>query len=262
MRLLLCLIFLITFLTNSCSSSISTHSQTTPSNPLLDNNSEAKVSKPNVLLIHGILMNPLEMRYLGSQLEKTGFNVHYIYYQSVLKSPAENAAIIHEKIKQLNLPNLHLVGHSLGGVLLMHLFDQINAEKDDLPEGRVVMLGSPVKGSWIAKKVSEWPIVSPLLAKSMPNALSGTDIPDWKTDRDWGMIAGVKGQGLGLLTGGMPSTSDGTVLLEETFHSKQKEHIQVNKSHTALLFSKEVAALTSQFLNTGSFKVINTNDQN
>ena len=219
-----------------------------------DQNSETKSLKPNVLLIHGILMNPLEMRYLGSQLEKSGFKVHYIYYQSVLKSPAENAAIIQEKIKQLNLPNLHLVGHSLGGVLLMHLFDQIGPNESDLPEGRVEMLGSPVNGSWIAKKVSEWPIVSPLLAKSMPNALSGTDIPVWKTDRDWGMIAGIKGQGLGLLTGGMPSTSDGTVLLEETFHPKQKEHIEVNKSHTALLFSKQVADLTSHFLNTGSFK--------
>lgn len=212
--------------------------------------------KPNVLLIHGILMNPLEMRYLGSQLEKSGFNVHYVYYQSVLKSPAENAAIIHDKIRQLNLSNLHLVGHSLGGVLLMHLFDQVdvaNNKNSDLPEGRVVMLGSPVTGSWIAQKVSGWPIVSPILAKSMPNALSGVDIPDWNTDRDWGMIAGTKGQGLGLFTGGMPSISDGTVLLEETFHTKQKEHIQVNKSHTALLFSKEVASLTSHFLNSGKF---------
>ena len=199
-------------------------------------------------------MNPLEMRYLGSQLEKSGFNVHYVYYQSVLKSPAENAAIIQKKIIQLNLSNLHLVGHSLGGVLLMHLFDQIDPKESDLPEGRVVMLGSPVKGSWIAKKFSEWPIVSPLIAKSMPNALSGLDIPEWNTDRDWGMIAGTKGQGLGLITGGMPSVSDGTVLLEETIHPKQKEHIQVEKSHTALLFSKKVADLTSRFLNTGSFR--------
>ena len=210
--------------------------------------------KPNVLLIHGILMNPLEKRYLGSQLEKSGFNVHYVYYQSVLKSPAENAAIIQKKIIQLNLSNLHLVGHSLGGVLLMHLFDQIDPKESDLPEGRVVMLGSPVKGSWIAKKFSEWPIVSPLIAKSMPNALSGLDIPEWNTDRDWGMIAGTKGQGLGLITGGMPSVSDGTVLLEETIHPKQKEHIQVEKSHTALLFSKKAADLTSRFLNTGSFR--------
>lgn len=232
-------------MTSSCSSSITTQSI---------QNSETKQLKPNVLLIHGILMNPLEMRYLGSQLEKLGFNVHYVYYQSVLKSPAENAKIIQDKIKQLDLPDLHLVGHSLGGVLLMHLFDQIDVEETDLPKGRVVMLGSPVKGSWIAKKVSDWPIVSPLIAKSMPNALSGVDIPEWDTNRDWGMIAGVKGQGLGLLTGGMPSVSDGTVLLDETFHPKQKEHIQVDKSHTALLFSKEVADLTGQFLNTGQFK--------
>lgn len=242
--------------TSSCSTSISASSQTTSSS---NQKSDNKPLKPNVLLIHGILMNPLEMRYLGSQLEKSGFNVHYVYYQSVLKSPAENAGIIQDKIKQLNLPDLHLVGHSLGGVLLMHLFDQLDSKGDTsnkyvLPEGKVVMLGSPVRGSWIAKKVSDWPIVSPFLAKSMPNALSGVDIPEWNTDRDWGMVAGVKGQGLGLLTGGMPSTSDGTVLLEETFHPKQKEHVQVKKSHTALLFSKEVADLTSQFLNTGSFK--------
>ncbi|MGK0269401.1 MAG: pimeloyl-ACP methyl ester carboxylesterase [Cocleimonas sp.] len=260
MRRLHCWIFLIVFLTSSCSNSITAHSQISAqsqSNPeeiMSEQQNENESLKSNVLLIHGILMNPLEMRYLGSQLEKSGFNVHYVYYQSVLKSPAENAAIIQEKIKNLKLPNLHLIGHSLGGVLLMHLFDQIDTKKDDLPEGRVVMLGSPVRGSWIAQKVSDWPIVSPLIAKSMPNALSGTDIPDWNTDRDWGMVAGIKGQGLGLLTGGMPSTSDGTVLLEETFHPKQKEHIQVDKSHTALLFSKEVADLTSQFLNTGSFK--------
>lgn len=198
-------------------------------------------------------MNPLEMRYLGSQLEKHGFNVHYVYYQSVLKSPAENTKIIQAKIKRLKLPNLHLIGHSLGGILLMHLFAQID---DDaiLPKGRVVMLGVPVRGSWVAQKCSEWPIVSPILSKSMPNALSGVDIPDWNTYRDWGMIAGIKGKGLGLLTGGMPSISDGTVLLKETYHPKQTAHIQVKKSHTALLFSKEVAELTRHFLNFGTFK--------
>ena len=29
--------------------------------------------KKNVMLIHGVLMNPIEMRYLGNQLEKSGF---------------------------------------------------------------------------------------------------------------------------------------------------------------------------------------------
>ncbi len=194
-------------------------------------------------------MNPLEMRYLGKQLESLGFTVHYVYYQSVLKTPEQNAKIIHEKIKKMNLPDLHLVGHSLGGVVIMHLFDQA----DDLPEGRVVMLGSPVNGSWVAQKIQDWPVISPLLAKSMPSALSGIDIPEWRTPRDWGMIAGTKNQGLGMLTGRFPGESDGTVLVEETYHPKQKSHILVDKSHTALLFSKEVAELTANFLKNAEF---------
>ena len=206
-------------------------------------------NKKNILLIHGILMNPLEMKFLGWQLEKSGFIVHYLYYQSVLKSPAENARIIHKKIHELNLPDLHIVGHSLGGVIIMHLFNQF----DDIPEGRVVMLGSPVNGSWIAQKVQNWPVVSPILSRNMDNALSGEDVPEWNTKRDWGMIAGTRNQGLGIFTGGLPEKSDGTVLVKETTHPKQKEHKTVDISHTRLLFSKRVAKLTSHFLNTGKF---------
>jgi pimeloyl-ACP methyl ester carboxylesterase len=206
--------------------------------------------KPNVLLIHGILMNTLEMRYLGNQLNKSGFKVHYMYYQSVLKTPAQNAKTIHAKIKKLKLQDLHIVAHSLGGIITMHLLDQF----DDIPEGRVVMLGSPVTGSWIAQKFQGWPVVSNILANSMTNALSGEGIPEWKNQREWGMIAGTYNQGLGLLVGGLPSGGDGTVLVEETRHPKQQEHICVNKSHTALLFSREVAELTSTFLKTGKFR--------
>lgn len=205
--------------------------------------------KSNVLLIHGVLMNPVEMRFLGGQLEKSGFNVHYVFYQSVLKTSAQNAQAIYKKIQKLNLPDLHIVAHSLGGIITMHLLDQFN----DLPKGRVVMLGSPVNGSWIAQKVQGWPVVSPILARSMPSALSGENIPKWGNGRDWGMIAGTKNSGLGVLTGGLPDKGDGTVLVEETKHADQKEFVEVNHSHTGLLFSKKVAELTSRFLQKGSF---------
>lgn len=205
--------------------------------------------KPNVLLIHGILMNPLEMRLLGRRLAKTGFKVHYVFYQSVLKTAAQNAQAIHQKIQKLDLPDLHIVAHSLGGIITMHLFDQF----DHIAPGRVVMLGAPVNGSWVAQKVQDWPIVSPLLARSMPGALSGDDIPDWKTTREWGMIAGTRNQGLGFLAGGLPKESDGTVLVEETIHPQQTAHISVHTSHTGMLFSKEVATLCGRFLNTGTF---------
>jgi pimeloyl-ACP methyl ester carboxylesterase len=229
-------------LVNSCSSLKTTTITTT--------NNQIVTTKKNVLLIHGILMNPLEMKYLGKQLDNAGFKVHYVYYHSVLKTPAQNAQSIHKKIKQLNLPDLHIVAHSLGGMITMHLFDQF----DDIPKGKVVMLGAPVNGSWIAQQIQDWPVISPLLARSMPSALSGENIPDWKNKRDWGMIAGTKNQGLGLLTGGLPNEGDGTVMLEETHHSKQTAHTTVKRSHTGLLFSKEVATLTANFLKTGKFQ--------
>ena len=37
-------------------------------------------------------MNPFEMRYLGKQLEKSGFKVHYVFYQSVLKTVGTKCA--------------------------------------------------------------------------------------------------------------------------------------------------------------------------
>lgn len=205
--------------------------------------------KPNVLLIHGILMNPLEMRFLGGQLAKSGFQVHYVYYQSVLKTPIENAQTVYKKINKLNLPNLHIVAHSLGGIIAIHLFNQFQ----DIPDGKVVMLGSPVKGSWFAQKIQNWPVISPLVNRSMPGGLSGKDLPAWDINRDWGMIAGTRNQGLGLIAGGLPKEGDGTVMLEETFHYKQKAHISVKTSHTGLLFSTKVAKLTSHFLKTGDF---------
>jgi hypothetical protein len=87
----------------------------------------------------------------------------------------------------------------------------------------------------------------------MPNALSGEDVPTWKTHRDWGMISGTRNQGLGMITGGLPDEGDGTVLLKETLHPKQKAQISVNTSHTGLLFSTKVANLISKFLKKGSF---------
>ena len=207
-------------------------------------------NKQNVLLMHGILMNPLELRFLGGQLEKFNFNVHYIFYQSVLKTPEENATEIYKKIIKLNLPDLQIVAHSLGGVITMHLLHQFN---DTLPMGRVVMLGTPVNGSWIAQKIHKWPVISPFLAKSMPSALSGENIPKWDCKRDWGMIAGTKNQGWGFVTGGLPGVSDGTVLLEETKHDKQSAHITIDTSHTGLVFSKESAKLAGKFLLCGKF---------
>ena len=120
-------------------------------------------------------MNALEMFYLKYQLKKAGFIVHNISYQSVLKTPAKNAVILHQKILKLNLDKLHIVAHSLGGIVAAHLL----AKFDDIPQGNIVMLGVPINGSWFAQKLGYFPIINKILMNSMRSGLSGKEIPKW-----------------------------------------------------------------------------------
>jgi len=210
---------------------------------------KATTKTPHVLIIHGVLMNAFEMFYLAAQLRKQGFIVHTISYQSILKTPANNASILHKKILKLKVDELHIVAHSLGGIVTSHLL----AKFTDIPKGNIVMLGTPITGSWFAKKLQHWPIINKILANSMKRGLSGKDIPEWQSTRHWGMIAGQKNFGLATIIGGLPKQGDGTVMLEETFHKNINARITLPISHTGLLFSKEAAEYVACFLKNNSF---------
>jgi len=209
------------------------------------------MTKPDVLLLHGILMNALEMLYLKKQLENQGFTVHSLSYESVQHTIAENTQRLYQKINSLHCSELHIVAHSLGGIMTMHLLERY----PDLPVARVVMLGTPINGSYAAKKINQWKLVGQLLTNSMANGLSGDHEFSGPSRCDVGMIAGsIKSPiGLGLLLGKLPEENDGTVLLSETKHPSLSQHLVVNKSHTGLVFSPMVGKLVANFLRTGRF---------
>ncbi|PWQ93679.1 hypothetical protein DKT75_18880 [Leucothrix arctica] len=195
-------------------------------------------------------MNSVEMLYLNHQLSKANFTVHSLSYPSAKHDIAHNTQLLKQKLLALNLDSTYIVAHSLGGIMSMHLL-----ALDGLPKiERIVLLGSPLNGSYIADKFMTWPLVNRLLKNSMGNGLDGNfTMPSMPYEI--GMIAGVSDSlGVGTLVGGLPEESDGTVLLSETQHEILKEHIVVDKNHTGLLFSKDVADLTVSFLNTGSFQ--------
>lgn len=194
-------------------------------------------------------MNTVEMLYLERQLSHQGFTVHSMHYASVRQNIAENTRQLHQKIQALKLSNLHIVAHSLGGIIAMRLLQQF----PDLPPGRVVMLGTPLNGSYIAKRLMNWPLVNRLLENSMADGLDGQSALPHSVNREIGMIAGNSRAGLGILVGGLPEDSDGTVLLSETQHPMLKEHITLDISHTGMVFSQKIAHLVGNFLNTGRF---------
>lgn len=208
-----------------------------------DNNRET------VILVHGIWMTGLEMGWLGRRLAGQRFDLHYFRYRSLHMSPAENASKLKQMIIDMGLTRLHLVGHSLGGIVLMHLFDQY----PDIPQGRVVLLGSPVLGSGVARVMARKTWYRPFLGSSIHKGLLG-DAPMWRGDRDLGVIAGTRGMGMGRVVGGIDGVSDGTVAVAETRLAGATDFCTLKVSHTGMLFSAKVADETGFFLRHGQFQ--------
>ena len=61
------------------------------------------------------------MRVMGKMLQSAGLNTHLVSYDFLRSSPAENAAKLHAEIAALNVKTIHLVGHSLGGIVILHI---------------------------------------------------------------------------------------------------------------------------------------------
>ncbi|MEJ1296848.1 MAG: alpha/beta hydrolase [Candidatus Sedimenticola sp. (ex Thyasira tokunagai)] len=204
--------------------------------------------REHVVLIHGIWMTGLMMRRLGGRLSAAGYSVHYFNYHSVNATPIVNARKLARFIRGVGAQRLHLVAHSLGGVVLLHLYHHFH----DLPPGRVVLLGSPVRGSGVAKKMSERPWMAPILGRSVDCGLLG-GVPAWKGERELGSIVGTHNIGIGRLIGGLGDSGDGTVAVAETELAGAADTTQVEVGHTAMLFSPTVAAEVISFLNKGHF---------
>lgn len=132
----------------------------------------------------------------------------------------------------------------------MHLFDLYK----DIPEGKFITLGSPVLGSAVARRVARLPALNRLVGNSLAQGLSGHDMPI-PPAREWGMIAGNKPLGTGLLLGGLSTPHDGLVAVDETRHPSLNGHIVLPVTHNGLLFSKQVLAEISLFLAHSHFSI-------
>jgi pimeloyl-ACP methyl ester carboxylesterase len=202
-----------------------------------------------VVLIHGLWMIWPEMLWLKRNLRRCGFECHQFFYRSLARTPQTNAQRLNHYLKAIDADIIHLVAHSLGGIVVLHLFEQEPMQKP----GRVVMMATPLEGSEIARKLHHLVITRPLLGRSVVRGLLG-DRPRWKETRELGMIAGMRGVGLGnLLFGGLEAPSDGTVAVRETRSPEVNVHLCVPYSHAGMLWSSLVAEAVCRFLKSGDF---------
>lgn len=204
--------------------------------------------KEAVVLVHGIWLNGAEMWRLKQRLKQAGYDCYQFKYPSLKKSPEENAESLNDFVKSINSRVVHFVCHSLGGLVLLHLFDKHIVERP----GRIVLLGSPVNGSEVARRLYSTRLTRWSLGHSVEHGLLG-DRPVWMKWRDLGTIAGTIPLGMGLIVGGPELPHDGTVSVEETYLGGATDSLTLPASHLGLLYSEEVAIQIVTFLRAGKF---------
>ena len=206
-----------------------------------------------VVYVHGLWMTGLEGALLRWRLAKELDAATPMFaYRSVSAGIAANASSLARLLSDLDTDNLHLVGHSLGGLVICRMFEEVSELV--LPPGRVVLLGSPVAGSRAAHNLATWKVGGFIMGRSVREELLSQRDRKWSTDRDLGVIAGTMNVGLGRIVNTYHGCSDGTIYVDETRIPGMKEHLVMHVSHSGLPFSAAVAAQTAAFLRSGYFK--------
>jgi pimeloyl-ACP methyl ester carboxylesterase len=205
-----------------------------------------------VVYVHGLWLTGLEGSLLRRRLKRDlAAETRAFSYPSVRSTVTANATALAEFLLKMRADTLHLVGHSLGGLVILKLFE--NGDGASLAPGRIVLLGSPLQGSSTALKVARLPFGKAILGHGVHEELLSDVSRRWNGERDLGVIAGSLSIGLGRLVGTQGAPSDGTILVEETQIEGISEHLVLKTSHTGLPFSAEVARRTGAFLRFGSF---------
>jgi hypothetical protein len=203
-----------------------------------------------VVMVHGLWMTGVESGLLRQRLESEyGFVTRQYSYRSVSDGLKDNMILLRDFIRAAPGGTVHVVGHSLGGLLALHTL----TEFPDPRPGRIVCLGSPLRGSIAARAVSGLPFGPEILGRTIQEAVLNGGLAEYRGGREIGVIAGTLGMGLGVVIENMPEPNDGTVAVEETKLPGIKDHIELPVSHTGLLVSAAVASQTAFFLRHGEF---------
>lgn len=207
-----------------------------------------------VVFVHGIWMPGVEMWFIKRHLRREhGLNGRLFSYPSVGGTLDENARKLADFVIGTGIPTVHLVGHSLGGVVALRAL----ATVADMPPGKVVCLGSPLDGSRAAGHLNESNWGHKILGRSLTAGVINEAASTWASgvveSREIGVIAGTVSVGLGKLFTTFDGENDGTVAVAETRLPGLRDHICLASNHTGLVFSKEVAEQTVAFLKRGEF---------
>ena len=204
-----------------------------------------------VVYVHGLWMSGGESLFLRRRLTNDfGFEVHALRYSAATSTMPQIIEGLHGLVRELKPWRLHLVGHSLGGLVIYRFLERYLK----LPPGRVVFLGTPSVASRAAVQASHISLVASLMGKPVADELLKPQDRRWTfADRQLGVIAGTQPFGVGQFLAQFEEDCDGTIAVSETRMPGATEHLVMPVSHAGLLVSPKVARETGEFLQHGRF---------
>jgi pimeloyl-ACP methyl ester carboxylesterase len=202
-----------------------------------------------VLLLHGAWMNPVVMAYLAHVLRGEGFAAHALGYRTIRDPLDAHLTRVAKRMAQLDATRVHLVGHSLGGVIVMRYLQRFADPRVE----RAVLIGSPVAGCRAAASFAEHAGGELMMGQSLAVWRQPVDV-SVDSRFEVGAIAGTRPLGLGAVVMRLPTPNDGVVCVDETRFPALRDHIEFPIGHTLMLVSPRVARQTASFLKTGAFR--------
>ena len=210
------------------------------------------MERADVVYVHGLWLNGRESLVLRRRLERElGCRAHPFRYRSVAGPMSDIVARLADFVAALDSPTLHLIGHSLGGLVIYRFLERYPQQKP----GRVVFLGTPSIASRAAVGVARLRWAAPLVGRCLSEELVKHHERRWSAPRELGIIAGTRRVGLGQFVACFDEDSDGTVAVSETRLPGATDHVCLPVSHMGMLLSPRVALESAQFLRNGRFSL-------
>jgi len=201
-----------------------------------------------VILIHGLWMRGQVMLPQQHWLRAEGFAAQRFTYPSWRDGLADNVGLLTRFVNKTQGSVIHLVAHSLGGLITLRLL----AQEPDPRIGRVVLLGTPYAGCHCGATLAATPGLARVVGRTFDDWF-GLPRPALPLATEIGIIAGTRRLGFGRLIPGLPRPNDGLITVDETRLSTASDSIALNVSHSGMLVSRACARQIASFLRTGKF---------
>jgi pimeloyl-ACP methyl ester carboxylesterase len=210
-----------------------------------------------VVLLHGIKKTSACMSKFARHLEGLGYRVRNLDYPSTrlpIEKIAERIELEIEDASESTADGkVHLIGHSMGGLVIRAVLK--NYRPHNL--GRVIMIGTPNKGSQVADFLKAVPLYQKLYGPAGQQLItdqSGFAEIFGPVDFDLGIIAGNRTiDPISSLVIGYRRPNDGKVTVENTKLEGAADHIVVATNHTFFPSSRVMWQQAEAFLCNGLF---------